>query len=377
MLASNLVPYGGATSCTKLSYGDPVLTRVRINGRKDIFMPGVICSIPGNPRVSSARYDVTLFGGRNVFCSRSALIKIGLLRYRQICQVMSDKTCLCSDGVKDEPAAIVSSLNRIASRKENQPVPIPVPVSTPVPVSVPVPVPPSTIARTSSTDESSNANIEAGSQLSSTPTVFKSSLSYSSFYDDKQDQSEVPADPAIKDDNVEEESDDGEMRPIHVTIDRGTSPEPLMFNIGTCTDPIMVDTSTSTLPATNEVATSTSDCLLVLKEEEMISEEESLKGKQNESMKNESFERVGDDISTDKQSNDLTIGMLTTPTHSSTPLPIDKTLSSTRNPHIKEQVLACWSDDGWYYKGTYVCMCVCVCMYMCVCMYIIKYTLRV
>ena len=78
-------------------------------------------------------------------------------------------------------------------------------------------------------------------------------------------------------------------------------------------------------------------------------------------------------LSEDQLSGELTVGMLTEPIHKSTPTgsvsgddhtsihhhdnnqldDSSNNITDSHLPKVGEQVLARWSDDGWYYKGIY------------------------
>ena len=84
-----LLPIKGSTPCPTLRPGDYVFVRTRIKILKgDIYLPGVIMALPENPRVGGALFSASIFGGRIVTCSRSSLVKIGRVRYREACDCL-------------------------------------------------------------------------------------------------------------------------------------------------------------------------------------------------------------------------------------------------------------------------------------------------
>ena len=384
VLSKFILPYGGSTPCPALSHGDFVLvrTRVRTEGQRDLFLPGVVGSVPGNPRVSSARYDVTIFGGKLIFCSRSALIKIELTRYREICEALGVKWRY--DRQEEIPMVnrITSSINNISRREAP---PINDHTHTP------------SISIRSSPDNLSDV-VPFGSSPGLTPEkslpVKKSrsslcSSSLSSFDEEGGEEEEergegeeeegeeergegeeegresVHLSPATSPSNDMEDNEnenDGEIEAIvqttsalNVTIERGTSASPLLLDVGTCTGPMMVETGVSTLPETKEVATTTSltaslgtneatDAAIETKKEV----EDDITGDQRQK-DNEATIFSGD------ESTRLTIDMLATP---STDIHVTPSIILHRErdknwPQIGDQVLCRWADNGWYYKGVY------------------------
>ena len=353
-------------------------TRVRTEGQRDLFLPGVVGSVPGNPRVSSARYDVTIFGGKLVFCSRSAVIKIELTRYREICEALGIKWRY--DRQEEIPMVnrITSSINNISRREAP---PINDYTHTP------------SISIRSSPDNLSDV-VPFGSSPGLTPEksllVKKSrsslcSSSLSSFDEEggegeeergdgeEEGRESVHLSPAtsLSNDNMEDDGNESDREieaivqttsALNVTIERGTSASPLLLDVGTCTGPMMVETGVSTLPETKEVATTTSLTA-------------SLGTNEATDAAIETKKEVKDDITGDQRQKDneatifsgdestrLTIDMLATP---STDIHVTPSIILHRErdenwPQIGDQVLCRWADNGWYYKGVY---CLASCTY--------------
>ena len=156
--------------------------------------------------------------------------------------------------------------------------------------------------------------------------------------------------------------------PIVSVSERGTSPVPSLQDAGTSTGPIMVDTGIATLPEMKEVATITSETEF----EQLVEEQKPTIT--NDTMATE--EITPGQLSGDQSSGELTVGMLTEPIHKSTPTgsvsgddhtsiyhhdnnKLDDSSNNITNSHLAkvgEQVLARWSDDGWYYKGIIILM---------------------
>ncbi len=369
VLSKFILPYGGSTPCPSLSHGDFVLvrTRVRTEGHRDVFLPGVVGSTPGNPRVSSARYDVTLFGGKLVFCSRSALIKIELTRYREICEALGVKW---SDDRREEiPMVnrITSSINNL-SRREAPPITDHTHTS-----SIPIRSSPDNL---SESPFGSSPGLTPEKCLPARSSLCSSSLS--SFEEEGEVEEEggegeeergeeeeegeegihpspVTSPPNDMEDNGNE--NDGEIEAIvqttsalNVTIERGTSPSPLLLDVGTCTGPMMVETGVSTLPETKEVATTTSlgpdeatDTAIETRKEV----EGDITGDQRHEKDN------GATIFSGDESTKLTVDMLATPStdRHATPSIILHREREENWPQIGDQVLSRWADNGWYYKG--------------------------
>ena len=360
ILTKHLVPYGGSTPCPTLQHGDCVLVRVRVGQgeeRKDLFLPAMISTCPGNPRVSGARYSVTLYGGRVVTCSRNALIKIGPVRYRQSCDEMMSRGGGSTEGQPrgGRVSRILSSLNRL-SRVETS---------------------------TAAVRRSPDPNYGSGMRLLRTPSP--NTLSVSTLDDEVggaadniMPSEDKPPDHSFNNGCIVKSSSTGGLVPVErdsevttgpiVSVsERGTSPVPSLQDAGTSTGPIMVDTGISTLPEMKEVATTTSETEFKLLEEPKPTITDDTMAAE---------EITPRQLSGDQSSGELTVGMLTEPIHKSTPTGSvsgddhtsilrqdNNNLDNSSNentdshlPKVGEQVLARWSDDGWYYKGTCICM---------------------
>lgn len=312
VLQAHLVPYGSSSPCPALRYGDYVLVRVRVSfgSCRDLFLPGTVCSIPGNPKLSVARYDVTLYGGKLVFGSRSALIKIGVSRYRQICDIMRKKVPLIDDDTVSE-GRITSSLVRLSrhGRKEDE-------VDHAGQKEVPMEDEMGSNKSMSEGGEDSTHNTTATDACNGTEVYGKSTPNETSSTDDFFNETTPDKGGVV-------------TTPSHPTsghstvmIDRGTNPMPILVDIGVNTDPIdsVVDQVTTTTD--NRPLTSHDD-------------------------------HVTNDNTT--ETDDLSIGMLgNDPIGRSTPIVEggDRKGGGTYTPSIGEKVLARWSNDGWYYKGT-------------------------
>ena len=322
-----------------------------------------------------------------VACSRSALIRIGLSRYRRVCDVLNARW-YSSDAVQTVSSQIVSSLCKL-SRNENIPKQDPIPVSPPPGLGTrnetaskqsPIPMsPPSSSGTRNKTDSSNDAASVDDFEEATPPDV---SSSNSSFFGSmnivdasKTKNLQVPTTDSNNPSqalNINSSSDESDKErksmgtsPLNVTIERGTSPAPLTLDVGTCTGPVMVEMGVSTLPELKDVATTTS-CSQLLEEEKSLTESSEQNDHQQGSKE---LPPLKGHSSIDEQSGELTVGMLTEPTHRSTPRPLsvegsDCRISTSKEdsdgrergsylPHIGERVLARWTDDGWYYKGMY------------------------
>ena len=297
-----------------------MLVRVRLKSKnsedKDMYLPGVVSVPPENPRLAGAIYSVTILGGRVLTCQRHAIVKIGRSRYQQACDEMVSKTKMAEAIIKEDEQveskdAILSSLYKLSHT----------PVLVPTPKHLPV------SSRHTITQHISMATPEQ-LPVSSRHARTQHMKMKQTIERNTQTETEI---------NLLSKS----PPTTGLIMERGTSPSPIFCDVGTNTGPLMENKVVWTMPEMKEVATVT----------ECYEEEEKPKTK------------ILEQSDFQDNSNDLTIGMLS-PTHNSTPLvsptckhsstdhsPSHCSKDTPTKPSIGEQVLACWPDDGWYYRG--------------------------
>ena len=192
-----LVIAEGSVSCPPLHIGDYVLARVRARklAESDVYMPGVVSVLPENPRAALGFHSVTAVGGRNLVCSRRALVKISRVRYQRMC-------------------AHLTSL--LATRRRN----IPSPAS-------------------SRADNDHSTCSGGGNEWPP---------------EGRCGQDTLPSSPASHTPTL---SPPPSPPPEPLLIDRGTSPEPLMVDAVTSTDPQMESVAILTDPMVQDVAVET------------------------------------------------------------------------------------------------------------------------
>ena len=298
-----------------------MLVRVRLKSKnnedKDMYLPGVVSVPPENPRLAGAVYSVTILGGRVLTCQRHAIVKIGRSRYQQACDEIVSKTKMAEAKIEEDERVeskdtILSSLYKLSHT----------PVLVPTPKHFPV---------------SSRHTIKQHISMATSEHLPVSS---------RHSQTQHMKMKQTIEQNTQTETEINLLSKSPPTtgliMERGTSPSPIFCDVGTNTaGPLMENKGVWTMPEMKEVATVT----------EWDKEEEKPKTK------------ILEQSDFQDNSNDLTIGMLS-PTHNSTPIvsPTRKHSSTDHSPSrcskdmptkpsMGEQVLACWPDDGWYYRG--------------------------
>ena len=303
-----LLPIGGSAPCPSLRPGDYALVRTRIKLIKgDLYLPCVVRALPENPRIGNARFSVSIFGGRVVTCSRSAIVKIGRDQYHMSCEQLTNWLQQHNNEIFDtsiQSPQLSSTPNRgttpISPRLQRG--------TTPQsPHLQPIFIPSST-------------TIDDAEPHLYSPDISKPHLF-----------SPGPTDTPIN--------------PVYhgpVMVDRGTSPI-VLCDTGINTDPITENKGTLTDPMKRDVATVTEWEEFELEEKERQEKEKDNEDQTEileENTPHLSEEEDGHHDSISCTSQDLTIGMLDS-TH----------ISNPSEPVPGEQVLSRWMDDGWYYRG--------------------------